>query len=109
MEWFTELVKQDPIIGIIAMLVFGLGGLIHIAILLINRFGWLGKKGPTVSDVYDEVQIMQGNHLHELPEIAANMRASMALATEALKSNGRQEQMLQKMNDTLIEIKTKMK
>ena len=102
MEWFTKLVQDDPTVAIIAMLVFGLGGLVHIATILINRFGLGGKKGPTVRDVMSEIKVMQGNHLHELPEIAENQR-------EALKAIGRQEQMLQKINDTLIEIKTKMK
>jgi len=102
MEWFTTLIQQDPVVGIIAMLVFGLGGLVHIAIMLMNRFGINGKKGPTTTDIMGELQVMQGNHLHELPEIAENVR-------ESLKSSARQEQMLQKINDTLIEIKTKMK
>lgn len=109
MEWFLTLLTQNASLAIIAMLVFILGGIVNIFLIAERKFGWFGTKHPDLTDafqklseqiatVHEEVHLTNSNHLSHLPEaeLAIQRIESYAIANTRL---------LEKMNDTLVEIK----
>ncbi len=95
MEWFTTLVTTNPWLAVTAMLVFVLGGIIHIASMAATRWGFFGDKTPDNGQLMQAIQLIGDNHLSHLPD--------------SEKAIERIETKLGQMSDTLIRIETKLK
>ncbi len=95
MEWFTTLVTTNPWVAILAMMVFILGGLIHLVSLAATRWGFFGDKTPNNGQLMEAIQLIGDNHLSHLPD--------------SEKAIERIENKLGMMSDTLIRIETKLK
>ena len=92
MDWFTNLFLTNPWIAIAGMFAFVLGGIIQILIPISNRWGLFGDKTPTNTDLMEQIQLISGNHLSHLPDTERTIE--------------KMDAKLDKMNDTLVEIKT---
>lgn len=74
MDWFTSMLSDNPYLALISMLIFSIGGIVHIALIVINKFGWTGGKQPDLNTVLKQVNLIGDNHLHDMPEVLQNTR-----------------------------------
>jgi len=108
MDIIISLLTQYPVIFIIVLIALCLGGLVNVVIILDRRFGLLGDKTPTTSDLLkvvnsikeiaestkEEAVLTNTNHLSSLPDAEREIYRIGA--------------MLDKLNDTLIRIETRL-
>jgi hypothetical protein len=94
MDWFNNLVDQNPYLAIIAMLVVILGGIMQIAIPAARRWGFWGDKTPTNGELMDQLKLISDNHLSGLPD--------------SEKAIIRMESKLDAIGDTLKRIEAKL-
>lgn len=99
MDSIINYILKNPALAIIILILFCLGGLVNIVVILDKRFGFLGEKGPTMTDILkvmreikEETLLTNTNHLSTLPD--------------AEREIYRIGQKMDKMSDTLVEIKT---
>lgn len=101
MDALIGFIIKNPTIGVVILILLCLGGLVQAIVILDNRFGLFGNKGPTMEellkellDIKKETFLTNNNHLSQLPDAEREIYRIGAG--------------IDKMNDTLIRIETRL-